>query len=76
MFDSAESRALLFSTVAGLSTGVGGTVVFFVGNISARTMSFTLSLAGGVMTAVTYSFFPSHVARQLHQKPFTCRFQY
>ena len=41
------------SLVAGLSTGVGGSVVFFVSSVSATTLAFTLSLAAGVMTSVS-----------------------
>jgi len=46
-------NALLMSLVAGLSTGLGGCVVFFVSNVSNRTMALTLSLAAGVMTSVS-----------------------
>ena len=39
--------------LAGLSTGMGGCVVFCVNTISNRTMAFTLALAAGVMTSVS-----------------------
>ena len=41
------------SLVAGLSTGLGGCVVFCVSNVTARVLAFTLSLAAGVMTSVS-----------------------
>jgi ZIP family zinc transporter len=46
-------NALVMSLVAGLSTGLGGCIVFFVTSVSDRVMSFTLSLAAGVMTSVS-----------------------
>jgi ZIP family zinc transporter len=51
--EGAEIEALLMSLVAGLSTGLGGSVIFCVNTVSNRLMSFTLSLAAGVMTAVS-----------------------
>lgn len=49
-----ESHTLSVSVrLAGLSTGVGGCVVFCVSSVSNRTMAFTLALAAGVMTSVS-----------------------
>lgn len=48
-----ESEAMAMSLVAGLSTGVGGSAIFFVNSVSDRMMAFTLALAAGVMTAVS-----------------------
>ena len=50
---SATFDALVMSLVAGLSTGIGGSVVFCFSSVSPRTMAFTLALAGGVMTSVS-----------------------
>ena len=44
---------ILMSLVAGLSTGLGGAVIFCVHTVSARFMAFTLGLAAGVMTSVS-----------------------
>jgi zinc transporter, ZIP family len=44
---------IMMSFVAGMSTGLGGCVIFFVTSVSGKTMSFTLSLAAGVMTSVS-----------------------
>lgn len=43
----------MMSFVAGMSTGLGGCVIFFVSSVSNKVMSFTLSLAAGVMTSVS-----------------------
>mmetsp|Transcript_36355 Transcript_36355/g.72043 ORF Transcript_36355/g.72043 Transcript_36355/m.72043 type:complete len:303 (+) Transcript_36355:79-987(+) len=48
-----STDAMLMSLVAGLSTGLGGCVVFFVSSVSSRVLAFTLSLACGVMTSVS-----------------------
>lgn len=44
---------IMMSFVAGMSTGLGGCVIFFVSKVSNKVMSFTLSLAAGVMTSVS-----------------------
>lgn len=48
-------HALLLSAAAGLSTGLGGLIVFFLRRPSQRVMSFSLGFAGGVMITVSLS---------------------
>ncbi len=48
-------QALMLSAAAGLSTGLGGLIVWFLRRPSARVMSFSLGFAGGVMTTVSLS---------------------
>lgn len=48
-----EFSPIMMSFVAGMSTGLGGCVIFFVNSVSNKVMSFTLSLAAGVMTSVS-----------------------
>ena len=40
-------KPLLFSSLAGLSTAVGGGAVFFVAEPSSKAMAFVLALAAG-----------------------------
>ena len=47
--------ALTLTTLAGLSTGLGGLVVFLVRRPRQRTMAFSLGFAGGVMVTVSLS---------------------
>ena len=47
--------ALTLTTLAGLSTGLGGLVVFLVRRPRQRTMAFSLGFAGGVMITVSLS---------------------
>ena len=45
--------ALLFSTIAGLSTVLGGLVTFFIKKNSLKFLSFGLGLSAGVMLFVS-----------------------
>lgn len=47
--------ALTLTTLAGLSTGLGGLVVLLVRRPQERTMAFSLGFAGGVMVTVSLS---------------------
>ena len=47
--------ALTLTTLAGLSTGLGGLVVLLVRRPRQRTMAFSLGFAGGVMVTVSLS---------------------
>ncbi|MEG1153084.1 MAG: hypothetical protein RSD61_00985, partial [Ruthenibacterium sp.] len=47
--------ALMATTLAGLSTGIGGLVVFFCRRPGARMMAFSLGFAAGVMITVSLS---------------------
>lgn len=48
-------HALTLTTLAGLSTGLGGLVVFFFHRPGAKLMAFSLGFAGGVMLTVSLS---------------------
>ncbi len=48
-------HALTMTTLAGLSTGLGGLIVFFFRRPGPRLMAFSLGFAGGVMLTVSLS---------------------
>ncbi len=47
--------AILMTTVAGLSTGLGGLIVLFCKRPTDQMMAFSLGFAGGVMLTVSLS---------------------
>lgn len=47
--------ALIFSTLAGLSTTIGGLIVLFKKNLSAKFLSFSLSFSCGVMLYISFT---------------------
>lgn len=48
-------HALMMTTLAGLSTGLGGLIVFFFRRPGPKLMAFSLGFAGGVMLTVSLS---------------------
>lgn len=46
--------AFLLTTVAGLSTGIGSTIAFFIRNPKMYYLSFSLGLSGGVMIYISF----------------------
>ena len=59
--------ALTLTTLAGLSTGLGGLVVLLVRRPKARTMAFSLGFAGGVMITVSLSDMLPHTVETYAQ---------
>ena len=50
---NSEKKALLFSLLAGLSTGIGGAVVLCLDSVSNATLAAVYALAAGVMVSVS-----------------------
>ncbi len=59
--------ALTLTTLAGLSTGLGGLAVLLVRRPKARTMAFSLGFAGGVMLTVSLSDMLPHTVETYAQ---------
>ena len=47
--------ALLLSSLAGISTVIGASIVFISKGTSKKTITFALGFAGGVMTCVSFT---------------------
>ena len=46
--------AILLTSLAGLSTGIGGLVAFFSRNTNKKFLAFTLGVSAGVMVYVSF----------------------
>ena len=55
MFEDVALRALLLSTLAGLSTMIGALIIFFTNGKNEKLISASLAFAGGVMISVSYT---------------------
>ncbi len=55
MFSHDALRALLFATIAGLSTMLGALIIFFTKGKNEKLVSVSLGFAGGVMISVTFT---------------------
>lgn len=66
MFAGDALRALLLSTVAGLSTMLGALIVFFTKGRNEKLISVSLGFAAGVMISVTFSDLLPNAGDALH----------
>ena len=70
MIDEANiALALLLSTLAGLSTGIGSLIAFFIQKPKKRYLCFSLGLSGGVMIYVSFiELLPESFGLGKHQR--------
>ena len=60
--------ALIFSTMAGLSTVLGGLVTFFIRKNSLKFLSFSLGLSAGVMLFISLGDLYSHSSEMIKEQ--------